>query len=168
MNNKNQWVWREVQTITNNRIKWCSLNKGEALYSKDISHALLYMNDIYWIGWLRIPHFFGFQCNVALSRMWIDGAIKIICLKSAKLLSFAVNSDHSSNTDPNLKASVQYRGCKVYLIYRRRPSVSLCQFERCNVAWDGVSVMKSLNRLFCCFESKINSFCWHFVTKFFQ
>ena len=126
------------------------------------------MNDIYWIGWLRMSHFVAFQCNVALSKMWINGAIRIICLKSAKLLSFAVNSDHSSGTDPNLEALVQHHGCKVYLIYRRRPSVSLCQFERCNVAWDGASVMKSLNQLFCCFESKINSFCWHFVTKLFS
>ena len=115
-----------------------------------------------------MSHFFAFQCNVALSKMWINGAIRIICLKSAKLLSFAVNSDHSSDTDPNLEALVQHHGCKVYLIYRRRPSVSLCQFERCNVAWDGVSVMKSLNQLFCCFESKINSFCWHFVSKLFS
>ena len=91
----------------------------------------------FWIGWLRMSHFFAFQCNVALSRMWIDGAIKIICLKSAKLLSFAVNSDHSSGTDPNLEALVQHRGCKVHLIYRRRPSVSLCQFERCNVFFIG-------------------------------
>ena len=157
-----------MQTITNNRIKRCSLNTGEALYLKDMSIALIYMNDIYWIGWLRISHFFAFQCNVALSRMWIDGAIRIICLKSAKLLSFAVNSDHSSGTDPNLEALVQHRGCKVHLIYRRRPSVSLCQFERCNVAWDGVSVMKSLNQLFCCFESKINSFCWHLSQSCFQ
>ena len=60
--------------------------------------------------------FVAFQCNFALSRMWIDGAIKIICLKSVKLLSFAVNSDQNSGTDPNLEATVQYCSCKMYLI----------------------------------------------------
>ena len=83
---------------------------------KDLSIARLYMNDIYWIGWLRMSHFVAFQCNFALSRMWIDGAIKIICRRSAKLLSFAVNSDQSSGTDPNLEATVQYCSCKMYLI----------------------------------------------------
>ena len=113
--------------------------------------------------------FVAFQCNFALSRMWIDGAIKIICLKSVKLLSFAVNSDQNSGTDPNLEATVQYCSCKMYLIYRRSSSVSFnCQFKKSNVAWDGVSVMKSLNQLFCCFEGKINSFCWHFVSKLFS
>ena len=133
---------------------------------KDLSIARLYMNDIYSIGWLGMSDFVAFQCNFALSRMWIDGAIKIICLKSVKLLSFAVNSDQNSDTDPNLEATVQYCSCKMYLIYRRSSSVSFkCQFKKSNVAWDGVSVMKSLNQFLLLFWRQNQQFLLTFCLK---
>ena len=135
---------------------------------KDLSIARLYMNYIYGIGWLGMSDFVAFQCNFALSRMWIDGAIKIICLKSVKLLSFAVNSDQNSGTDPNLEATVQYCSCKMYLIGGVHLFLLNANLKKATWRETEWVLWKVWTNFYCCFEGKINSFCWHFVSKLFS
>ena len=112
--------------------------------------------------------FVAFQCNFALSRMWIDGAIKIICLKSVKLLSFAVNSDQNSGTDPNLEATVQYCSCKMYLIGGVHLFLLNANLKKATWRETEWVLWKVWTNFYCCFEGKINSFCWHFVSKLFS